>query len=194
MGYSSSGSHDNWGGGGASKTPRTPKPPKTPKPPVPTPVDPNAWAYKPPPDAQTLLRQLSANVGQEFMPYGPGGDVRQAAFGSSAAPQMNVDPATYGETGGETNFFQTTTKGGMAPISSVPRTVSNWDPLGLFKTVAPKPGNDGRSGGGGGGGPIGGPGRMNGSGRTPEPTPPTLPAGLTPEQLMGLLNSIFPTQ
>ena len=123
------------GGSGRTKTPKTPTTPTVPGTP---PVDPNAWAYQAPPDAQTLLRQLSANTGQSFMPYGRTGDVRLPAFGQAAAPEMNVDPAHYGETGGETNFFATTTKGGMAPISAAPRATTDWDPLKIFgKPVDP---------------------------------------------------------
>lgn len=161
------------GQGGGTNVLRPPRPPKTPKPPktpAPTPVvppDPNAWAYKPPTDVQTLLRQLSANVGQSFMPMGPGGDVRTPAFGSSAAPQMNVDPAHYGETGGETNFFSTTTKGGMAPIWSAPGSVPGWDPLGLFNAVAAKK-------------------------KGKKSTPAAATGG--PGSISALINSIFPTQ
>ena len=94
---------------------------------------PNAWAYKLPTTLIDLLRQLSANVGQMPMPGGMSGDVRMPAFGSSQQAETNVDPAHYGETGGETTFFNQTMKGGMAPITALPTALgypASWNPLG----------------------------------------------------------------
>lgn len=173
---------DPRGGGGTGTGTGTGTPPPV-TPPAP---NPNAWAYKPPTDIQTLLRQLSANAGQEFMPYGPGGDVRQPIWGTNGQPEMNVDASTYGETGGETNFFQTTTKGGMAPISAAPRTATDWNPLGGAKSPTTTPGTT----------PAGGDSRdaryqqlMSGTAPAPAANPT-----ITPEQLASLLQLIFPTQ
>ena len=145
--------------------------PKTPVTPTPTPQQANPWAFRPPTSTQELLRQLSANVGQDFMPYGLGGDVRLPAFGTPGSAQMNVDPAHYGETGGETNFFTTSTGGGMAPISAAPRAATDWNPLGLFPKAA-----------------------ASSSKKTDSSTNASLLAGLTSQQLQALINAIFPTE
>jgi hypothetical protein len=113
-------------------------PPASPAVSQPQAVD-NSWAYRAPLDITELLRQLSANVGQTPMPGGRGGSVRNPAFGSPAKPEMNPDPFHYGETGGETTFFNQTTKGGMAPISALPTNLgypADWNPLGTSGSSA----------------------------------------------------------
>lgn len=94
--------------------------------------DPNAWASKTPDTIKMILRQLSANAGQNFMPGGRVGAVRQGPFGSHMQPQKKFDPLTYGQTGGEATFFSQAMDGGVAPLAAlmnlgVPR---KWDPLG----------------------------------------------------------------
>ena len=127
------------GSEGYAPAPQAQAPAPTPVAPRPVaaaaPPDPNAWAFRAPMSIDELLRQLSANSGQPGMPGGKGGDVRKPAFGSTQAPQQNVDPAHYGETGGETTFFNQSQLGGMKPVTSVPgQGPAGWNPLGLANT------------------------------------------------------------
>ena len=95
----------------------------------------NDWANRQPANITELLRQLSANTGQSAMPGGRGGDVRISPFGSNQPSQQNVPAAHYGETGGETTFFNQSQNGGMRPISSV-QPVAGWNPLGTATAAA----------------------------------------------------------
>lgn len=63
--------------------------------------------------------------------------MRAPVYGSSQAMQINPNPFTYGQDGGEATFFSQALNGGMAPISAVPGLGSptSWNPLGTSSTT-----------------------------------------------------------
>lgn len=93
------------------------------------------WATRMPANTTELLRQLSANVGQQAMPGGYVGAVTLPAYGSSQQPTQGIDARTYGQGGGESTFFQQSMRGGMTPLAGLaPLGVpQGWDPFGTAK-------------------------------------------------------------
>lgn len=125
--------------------------------------EPPAWATRTPSKIKEILRQLSANAGQNFMPGAPVGAVRQGPFGSNMQPQKKFDPLTYGQTGGEATFFSQAMGGGMAPLAALMNlgVPNKWDPFNAHRGHG---GGGGAGNGGGGGGGSGGGGHRSTNG------------------------------
>lgn len=121
--------------GAKIKKPTTTTKPTTGTKPTTTPKPSTGGFNTVPTSLANLLQQLSANAGQMAMPGGPVGGVIQAPQGSGRPPVM-MDPATYGQTGGEATFYRQSINGGMAPISAVGNVgvPDAWNPTGAPKT------------------------------------------------------------
>lgn len=108
---------------------------------TPTPYTLPSWATQTPGTVADLLKQLAANGGAQFMPGGSVGAVRSNPLqpgATAGGATTQIDPSTYGQTGGEASFFTQAARGGVTPLAAAPFNLGvpvNWNPLGIPKTT-----------------------------------------------------------